>query len=214
ITCVGHSKKELIEILDKMKTNGIINVLALRGDSPRDEKEWKPELDGFSFAYQLCDLVKSYGDLFSCGVAGFPEGHPEAPNKEADIKYLKNKIDHGGEFVITQLFYDNRDYFEYVSQVRNIGVENRIIPGILPIMNFKSVEKFCSFIEASIPPRLYDIFTPIKDDLEITRKKGVQVAIEQCSALLDGGAPGLHFYTLNKLDPIKKIVNKLKPYFE
>jgi len=143
ITCVGHSKQELIEILDLMKDNGIMNVLALRGDPPRGVKEWKPEPGGFQYAYQLCDLIsKSYGDNFSCGVAGFPEGHPEAPNTEADAQYLKNKIDHGGEFIITQLFYDNKDYFEYVSRLRNIGVNNRIIPGILPVFNLLPLQHF------------------------------------------------------------------------
>ncbi|MFX0124172.1 MAG: methylenetetrahydrofolate reductase [NAD(P)H] [Candidatus Hodarchaeota archaeon] len=213
ITCVGHSKQDLVKILDTMKTNGIVNVLALRGDPPRDVKDWKPEPDGFSYAYQLCDLVsRSYRDYFSCGVAGFPEGHPEAPNKEIDVIYLKNKLDHGGEFIITQLFYENRDYFDYVSRLRQIGIVNRIIPGILPVFNFTNLKKFCAFCGATIPQRYYDIFIPLENDIEATQKKGIELAVKQCTELLKRGAPGLHFYTLNKLGPIKEIVTNLREF--
>ena len=213
ITCIGHSRQDLIEILDTMKANGIVNVLALRGDPPRGEEEWRPDPKGFTYAYQLCELVmKSYGGYFSRGVAGFPEGHPEAPDKETDAKYLKNKIEQGGEFIITQLFYENKDYFDYVSRLRNLGIDNRIIPGILPVFNFKNLKNFCAFCGATIPQRFYGIFTPIEIDIEATQKKGVELAIEQCTELLDGGAPGLHFYTLNNLDPIKEIVINLKEY--
>ncbi len=211
ITCVGHSKQDLTKTLDLMKANGIVNVLALRGDPPRDVKDWKPKPDGFSYAYQLCDLIsKSYSGQFSFGVAGFPEGHPETPNKDLDINYLKNKIEHGAEFVITQLFYENKDYFDYVSRLCNIGVNKRIIPGIMPVLNFKNVKNFCKFAATSIPLRIHEIFNPIEDDLEATTKMGVKLAIEQCTELLEGGAPGLHFYTLNKLDPIREIVNSIK----
>ena len=213
ITCIGHSRQDLTEILDDIKANGIVNVLALRGDTPRGSKEWKPEPDGFMHAYQLCDLLKkSYGDYFSCGVAGFPEGHPEAPNKEIDAIYLKNKIEHGAEFIITQLFYENKDYFDYVTRIRNINVNNRVIPGILPVLNFRSLKNFCGFCGATIPPRFYDIFGPLEDDLKATERKGIEIAINQCTELLEGGAPGLHFYTLNKLEPIKEIVVKLSEF--
>lgn len=215
ITCVGHSKQDLVRILDAMKANGVVNVLALRGDPPRDVNDWRPDPDGFMYAYQLCDLVsRSYGDFFSCGVAGFPEGHPEAPNKGIDAEYLKNKIDHGGEFIITQLFYENSDYFDYVTRLKQIGITKRIIPGILPVFNFKNLKKFCAFCGATIPQRFYDIFGPLEDDLKATQEKGVELAVEQCTELLEGGAPGLHFYTLNKLDPIKEIVVNLKEKLE
>ena len=213
ITCVDHSKQDLIEILDLMKANGIVNVLALRGDPPRGVKDWSPNPDGFSFAYQLCDLVsRSYGDTFSCGVAGFPEGHPEAPNRRMDIEYLKNKIDHGGEFIITQLFYENSDYFDYVSRLEQINITTRIIPGILPVFNFKNLKNFCAFSGATIPQRFYDIFSPLEDDIKATQDKGIELAVDQCTKLLEGGAPGLHFYTLNKMDPIKEIVTNLKEF--
>lgn len=213
ITCVGHSRQDLTEILDNIKANGIVNVLALRGDPPHGVKEWKPEPGGLMHAYQLCDLLKkSYREYFSCGVAGFPEGHPEAPNKEIDAKYMKNKIEHGGEFIITQLFYENKDYFDYVTRLHNINVNNRVIPGILPVVNFKNLKNFCAFCGATIPSRFYDIFGPLEDDLKATERKGIEIAINQCTELLEGGAPGLHFYTLNKLDPIKEIVVKLREY--
>ncbi|UCG89867.1 MAG: methylenetetrahydrofolate reductase [NAD(P)H] [Candidatus Heimdallarchaeota archaeon] len=213
ITCVGHSKQDLIDILDTMKANRIVNILALRGDPPKGIKMWKPTPDGLEYAYQLCDLVsRSYGDYFSCGVAGFPEGHPEAPNKEIDIKHLKNKIEHGGEFIITQLFYENKDYFDFVTRLRDISVNERVIPGILPVFNFKNLKNFCAFCGATIPPRFYDVFGPIEDDLQATERQGIEIAIKQCTELLEGGAPGLHFYTLNKLDPIKEIVVNLRKY--
>ncbi|MFX0013366.1 MAG: methylenetetrahydrofolate reductase [NAD(P)H] [Promethearchaeota archaeon] len=215
ITCVGHSRQDLIEILDTMKANGIFNVLALRGDPPRGEDKWKPDPKGFTYAYQLCDLVKNrYGDSFSCGVAGFPEGHPEALNKEIDVKHLKNKIEQGGEFIITQLFYENKDYFDFVLRVRNLGINTRIIPGILPVFNFKNLRNFCAFCGATIPHRFYDIFNPLENDLKATERMGIEIAIKQCIELLEGGAPGLHFYTLNKLDPIKEIVINISEYLK
>ncbi|MFX1284637.1 MAG: methylenetetrahydrofolate reductase [NAD(P)H] [Promethearchaeota archaeon] len=214
ITCVGHSKQDLIDILDTMKANGIVNILALRGDPPKGVKTWKPTPNGLEYAYQLCDLVSEfYGNYFSCGVAGFPEGHPEALSKEIDIKYLKNKIEHGGEFIITQLFYENKDYFDYVDRLHKISINNRVIPGILPVFNFKNLKNFCAFCGATIPQRFHDIFGPLEDDLKTTERKGIEIAINQCVELLEGGAPGLHFYTLNKLDPIKEIVVKLKEFF-
>jgi methylenetetrahydrofolate reductase (NADPH) len=214
ITCVNHSKQELVEILDTMKTNGVFNVLALRGDPPRGVKDWVPDPDGFLYAYQLCDLVSSsYKDTFSCGVAGFPESHPEAPNKEIDAVYLKQKIDHGAEFIITQLFYENSDYFDYISRLKRIGVTNRVIPGILPVFNFTNLKKFCAFCGASVPQRFYEIFGPLESDLKATGEKGVEIAVKQCKELLERGVPGLHFYTLNKLDPIQKIVTSLKRFF-
>lgn len=213
ITCVGHSRTQLIEILDLMKINKIMNILALRGDPPRGVKEWKPTANGFSYAYELCDLLRtSYDGHFSYGVAGFPEGHPESPNKDLDAKFLKNKIEHGAEFVLTQLFYENQFYYDYVSRLRNIGVTTRIIPGILPILNFKNAKNFSAFCGATITPRFHDLFEPINGDLAAMEKKGVELAIDQCIDLLKNGASGIHLYTLNKLNPIKEIIHGLKDF--
>lgn len=209
-TCVGHSKEELNSIIAEMKKRNICNILALRGDAPEGDEFWTPAPDGLEYCYQLVELIRSCGDFFSIGVAGFPEGHIDCPDKETDSKYLKIKIDAGAEFVITQLFFDNKDYFEYLERVRRIGVEVRIIPGILPITNYQTLLKFCKTCGATIPQKVHDIFRPLDGNDEATYKAGVEFAIKQCNELLEGGAPGLHFYTLNKVDPTREILNRIK----
>ncbi len=210
LTCVGHSKAELKAIIEKMKEKNICNILALRGDAPEGVEHWEPAPDGLEYCYQLIELIRSYDSFFSIGVAGFPEGHIDCPDKETDSRYLKIKIDAGGEFVITQLFFDNKDYFEYLERVRKVGVTVRIIPGIIPITNYQQLLRFCKTCGATIPQRVHDIFKPLDDDAEATYKAGVQFVVEQCNELLGGGAPGLHFYTLNKVDPTREILNKIK----
>ena len=210
LTCVGHSKAELKAIIEKMKEKNICNILALRGDPPQGVEHWEPAPDGFEYCYQLIELIRSYGGFFSIGVAGFPEGHIDCPDKETDSKYLKIKIDAGGEFVITQLFFDNKDYFEYLERVRKIGVKVRIIPGILPVTDYQTLLRFCNTCGSTIPQRVHDIFKPLDGDAEATYKTGVEFAVEQCNELLEGGAPGLHFFTLNKVDPTREILNKIK----
>ena len=210
LTCGGHSKAELEAIIEKMKEKNICNILALLGDPPQGVEQWEPTPDGFEYCYQLVKLIHSYGDFFSIGVAGFPEGHINCPDKETDSKYLKIKMDAGGEFVITQLFFSSGDYFEYLKRVRNIGVTVRIIPGILPITDYQILLKFCSTCGATIPQRVHDIFKPLDGDSETTYKAGVEFAVEQCNELLEGGAPGLHFFALNKVEPTREILNKIK----
>jgi methylenetetrahydrofolate reductase (NADPH) len=209
-TCVGHSKDELKAIITEMQKRNIRNILALRGDAPQGEKDWKPAPDGFEYCYQLIELIRSFGDFFSVGVAGFPEGHINCPDKETDSKYLKIKIDAGGEFVITQLFFDNKDYFEYLDRIRKAGVTVPIIPGILPITDYQTLLKFCNTCGATIPQKVHGIFKPLDGDAESTYKMGVKFAVQQCKDLLKGGVPGLHFYTLNKVDPVRKILSEIR----
>ena len=214
MTCISQSKQQMIEILDLMKENGIVNVLALRGDPPRKVQGWKKHPNGFSYAYELCELITAtYKGDFSCGVAGFPEGHPDTPNKELDAQYLKNKIDHGAEYVITQLFYENGYYFDYLTRLRKIGVKTRVIPGILPILNYKNVIKFSEFCGSSIPQRIHKEFRQIDGNQEAMQSKGVELAIEQCIELLKRKTVGIHLYTLNKLEPIREIVKNIKDHF-
>jgi len=209
-TCVGHSQEELKKILEKMKKNNIRNILALRGDAPEGEEFWTPAPDGLEYCYQLIELIKEHGDFFSIGVAGFPEGHIHCPDKDTDTKYLKIKIDKGGEFVITQLFFDNKDYFEYVERARKAGVRVKILPGVLTITNYKTLLKFCGTCGATIPQKIHDIFKPLEGDDEAVYKAGVDFAAEQCRELLKGGAPGLHFYSLNKVEPTREVLNKVR----
>ena len=208
-TCVGHSQEDLKRVLEEMKKNNIRNILALRGDAPEGEKEWKPAPDGLEYCYQLIELIRSYGDFFSIGVAGFPEGHIDCPDKETDSKYLKIKIDSGGEFVITQLFFDNKDYFEYLERAKKVGVNVRILPGIIPITNYQTLLRFCKTCGATIPQKIHDIFKPLDGDDEATYKAGVEFVVNQCNDLLAGGSPGLHFYSLNKVEPTKEILSKI-----
>jgi len=190
---------------------GICNILALRGDPPEGEKIWKKTPGGFEYSYQLCQFIRSmHRDYFSIGAAGFPECHISCPDKEADSKYLKMKQDAGADFVVTQLFFDNKHYFEYLERTKKAGVTVRIIPGILPITNYQSLLKFCSNCGAHIPKNIHDIFKPLDGDDEATHKSGVEFSIKQCQELIDNGAPGLHFFTLDKIDPVRQIFNALR----
>ena len=209
-TCVGHSQEELKKILGKMKEKNICNVLALRGDAPEGEEFWTPSPDGLEYSYQLVKLIKSFGDFFSIGVAGFPEGHIHCPDKETDSKHLKIKMDAGGEFIMTQLFFDNKDYFEYLERTKKVGVNARIFPGMLTITNYKTLLRFCATCGATIPEKVHDIFKPLADNPEATYKAGVDFAVDQCRELLKGGAPGLHFYSLNKVEPTREVINRVR----
>ncbi len=210
ITCVRHSRQEIKEIIQHIKQRNICNVLALRGDPPQDAEHWEPHRDGFEYSYQLCEEIKKYDDFFCIGVAGFPEGHIDCPNKDADSKYLKLKIDNGAQFVITQLFLNNQDYFEYVERIRKAGVKERIIPSILPITNYQNLVKFCKKCGATIPNEVHNIFKPLDGNNEATYNAGVKFAVKQCNELLAKGAPGLHFITLNKIDPPRKILSNIE----
>lgn len=209
-TCVGHSQEELKIILGEMKKRNICNILALRGDAPEGEEFWAPAKDGLEYCYQLAELIRSYGEFFSIGVAGFPEGHIDCPDKETDSKYLKIKIDAGAEFVITQLFFDNKDYFEYLERAKAVGVNAPIFPGIIPITNYKTLLRFCDICGATISPRVHDIFKPLEGNAEATYKAGIEFTVQQCNDLLAGGAPGLHFYSLNKIEPTREILSRIQ----
>jgi methylenetetrahydrofolate reductase (NADPH) len=209
-TCVVHTRHEIKGILDQLQDRNIRNILALRGDPPKDNPGWKPGPDNFQYASELVGFIRdNYGDFFSIGVAGFPEGHPLAPGREFDAAILKKKIAAGGEFVMTQLFFDNQDYFDYVKRLRALGVTVRVIPGILPVTNYEGVVNFCKGCGASVPERIHAIFRPIADDKDKTLEAGIRLAIEQCRELLDRGAPGIHLYTLNKVEPVRTILGAL-----
>ncbi|MFA5629712.1 MAG: methylenetetrahydrofolate reductase [Dehalococcoidales bacterium] len=212
-SCVGETKAALREKIVEMESKNINNIFALRGDPPAGDENWKPAADGCKYAYELVEMIREHGDYFSIGVAGFPECHIDCPGKELDAIYLKKKIDTGGEFVITQIFFDNKDYFDYVDRLRKIGVTARILPGIMAITNYQKLISFCKTCGASVPQRVHDIFAPLDGDDEATYQAGLEFTIQQCKDLLDGGAPGIQFFTLNKLDPIREVVENIKHYF-
>lgn len=211
LTCVCHTKEEIQKILNEIKARGIQNVLALRGDPPKDNPNWQPGADNFKYSCELCQFIRnSFGDYFGIGVAGFPEGHVLCPNRELDAQYLKTKIDAGADYVITQLFFNNQDYFDYVKRLRKLGVTSRIIPGIIPITDYNGIVNFCKTCGAGIPEEIHQIFAPLQNDKEKTLQAGIDFAIKQCRELLAGGAPGLHFYTLNKLSPVDVILKAVR----
>jgi methylenetetrahydrofolate reductase (NADPH) len=211
LTCVLHTKNEIKDILTDMNKRGIYNVLALRGDAPRDNPNWTPGINNFKYSWELVAFIRElFKDQFSIGVAGFPEGHILCPDREQDTRYLKNKIVKGADYVITQLFFKDQDYFDYVVRLKKLGVNSRIIPGILPITDYPALVRFTAMCGASIPQEVHDIFRPIAEDREKTLAAGIDFCLKQCRELLKGGAPGLHFYTLNKIHPVDVIIQELK----
>jgi len=211
LTCVCHTKEEIRTILTDIKARGISNVLALRGDAPKDQPDWQPGSDNFHYSFELCHFIRAHFDQhFSVGVAGFPEGHVLCPDREQDAKYLRMKIDNGGDYVITQLFFNNQDYFDYVARLRRLGVTARVLPGIMLITNYPSLVKFCATCGCTVSDRVRKIFEPIQDNPEKTLAAGIDFTIQQCRELLDGGAPGLHFYVLNKSHPVDAILKEVR----
>jgi len=209
LTCVLHTRDEIKNILTDIKHRGINNVLALRGDPPQDNPNWTPGPENFQYSSELCAFIrKNFGDYFGIGVAGFPEGHILCRDRDQDARYLKAKIDNGADFVITQLFFDNRDYFEYVKRLRKLGITARVLPGILPITDYNSLLRFCKLCGTTVTDEVKRIFEPIQTDKERTLAEGIKFAVKQCRELLSGGAPGLHFYALNKFHPVDQILRE------
>jgi methylenetetrahydrofolate reductase (NADPH) len=209
LTCVGHSQAELQEVLTELKDRGIENVMCLRGDPPRGETSFVPTVDGFSYALELVRLARSISD-FCIGVAGYPEAHPECLDKQLDLDHLKAKVDCGADFVTTQLFFDNRDYFDFRERARRIGVPHRIIPGIMPITNYRQMVRFTQMCGATIPTVLHERLEPVADDPHAVLEIGVDWAWRQCEELLAGGAPGIHFYTMNRSLATQRIFERLR----
>jgi len=211
LTCVLNTKDDIKNIVENIKNLGIKNILALRGDPPKDNPGWQPGPENLKYSSELCEFIRSlYGDYFGIGVAGFPEGHLLCPNREIDAHYLKLKIEAGADYVITQLFFDNKDYFEYVQRLRRRGIEARIITGIVPITDYKAIVNFCRLCGAGIPQSVHETFGPLQDDSEATLQEGIRFAIHQCRELLENGAPGIHFYTLNKVSPTDAILSEVR----
>jgi methylenetetrahydrofolate reductase (NADPH) len=181
-----------------MKDHGIENVLALRGDPPRGATGWTPVEGGFRHANELTAFVREHFSM-SIGGACYPEKHHEAPSLEADIENLKKKVDAGAEFLITQLFFDNDAYWRFVEKVRAEGIDVPIVPGIMPVLNFANLQRIASLSPGTaIPSGLLRAFETADGDDEASLETGVDFAAEQCRALLANGAPGIHFYTLNR----------------
>jgi len=197
LTCVGHTAEEIGGILDSLWNAGIRNVLALRGDPPQGQSQFVVTPGGFAYADQLVAYVKSKYD-FCIGVAGYPEGHPQCLNKTRDLEHLKRKVDNGGCFVVTQLFFDNADFYAFRDNAQRIGIRVPIVAGIMPITNVAQIKRFVSMCGAKIPHPLLLKLEAVENDPEASYATGVEYAIRQCEDLINHGVDGLHFYTLNK----------------
>jgi methylenetetrahydrofolate reductase (NADPH) len=209
LTCVGSSQEELRSILGTLKNKGIQNILALRGDPPQGQDRFEKPENGFAYANELVEFIRKHYD-FCVGVAGYPEGHVECPDKKTDLENLKRKVDAGADFIVTQLFFDNRFYFDFVEQARNIGIEIPIIPGIMPILNVKQTQRFTKMCGSTIPEALMKKLESSQDEPETVRKIGIEHATLQCELLLQEEAPGIHFYTLNRSNATLKILESLR----
>ena len=209
LTCVGHTAAEIADILDRLKEAGIDNVLALRGDPPKGQQEFVRTLGGFGYAEELVKFIRT-DYPFCLGAAAYPEGHVETSDKDADLRHLKAKVDAGADFLITQLFFESRLYFDFVNRARAIGIDVPILPGIMPVTNVSSLEKFTTLCGASIPAKLRERLERVRDDEEAVHDIGVEWATEQCHALLQGGAPGIHFYTLNRSRSTTRVFQNLQ----
>ncbi len=211
LTCIGHSKRELLDILNDYKNIGIQNILALRGDIPVNMENFQQPEDGCRFAVELVELIREkFGDYFCIAVAAYPEGHPESPNLEREILFFKKKVEAGADFAITQMFFDNRYFYEFLEKVEKERINIPIIPGIMPITNFKQIRKFALMCGATIPEELVKKLEAVEDKPEEVKKIGIEYATKQCIDLLEHGVKGLHFYTLNKSDATLQIYKNIK----
>jgi methylenetetrahydrofolate reductase (NADPH) len=210
LACVGHTRGELSEILDRVRSADVDNVLCLRGDPPRDQPMHHATVDGFRFASELVGFVRGGAWGFDVGCACYPEGHLENPSRDDDLARLKQKVEAGAQFLITQLFYDNAFYFDFVGRARAAGITVPIVPGIMPFTHFDQIERISRMCGATIPMRMRLELERRKDDPESILQLGVAHATVQCTELLARGAPGVHFYTLNRSRASRMILTALR----
>ncbi len=209
LTCVNHTRAEVGALLEKIRALDCKNILALRGDAPGGG-DFSPTPGGFEFSAQLVEFIRAQGN-FSVGVAGFPEGHIANKNgKHADWQHLKEKVDAGADFVITQLFFDNADYFEFCDHAENkLGIRVPLVPGVLAILSAGQITRFTQLCGSKIPPSLRAKLDALGTDDEAAMEFGIEYATRQCEELLRAGAPGLHFYTLNKAHSTVQVLKNL-----
>ena len=208
-TCVGATTDELHGALRQMRDAGLDNVLALRGDPPRGETSFTRTEGGLGYASELAALVAQDYDFCIAGAA-YPEVHPEAHGAESDLRHLKEKVDAGVRVLITQLFFDNEAYFAFVARAREIGIDVPIIPGIMPITNVAQIKRFTAMCGARIPADLQEALERRADDADAVAALGASYAALQCAELLEHGAPGIHFYTLNRSPSTRAILQALR----
>jgi methylenetetrahydrofolate reductase (NADH) len=209
LTCVGATQAEISEVLEQLRDGAIDNVIALRGDPPRGQTSFVVTEGGFAHANELIDYMRSRYS-FCIAAACYPEKHPEASSIADDILRAKQKVEAGAEYLITQLFFDNKDYFSFVSRAREIGIKVPIVPGIMPITNLSQIKRFTAMCGASIPAELLARLEATGGDNDAVSAIGVEHATAQCRELLSDGAPGIHFYTLNRSTATVDILERLR----
>jgi len=209
LTCVGANREQTRAVVEQLVASGVENVLALRGDPPQGATTIEPTDDGFQYASDLIQFLAQHYEL-SLGGACYPETHPEARSSDADLEVAKRKQDAGVGFLTTQLFFDDAHYFRFVDAARRLGVTIPIVPGIMPITNVAQIQRFTRMCGASIPAQLLRRLEDMQDDPGAVMATGIEHAITQCRALLAGGAPGVHFYTLNKSHATRSVLAALR----
>jgi methylenetetrahydrofolate reductase (NADH) len=209
LSCVGETTEGLAATLDRIAAAGIENVFALRGDPPRGQPDFVQPEGGLGSAAELAEFISSRWD-FTIGGACFPEVHPEAPDLDTDLEYLKTKVEAGASFLITQLFFDNQVYFDFAAAARERGIEVPILAGVIPVASFAQTKRICDLCDASIPPRLEAAFAAADGDERAEFELGVAYAAQQCAELLIGGAPGIHFYALNRAPATRAVLGALR----
>ncbi|HSR36390.1 MAG TPA: methylenetetrahydrofolate reductase [NAD(P)H] [Desulfurivibrionaceae bacterium] len=209
LTCVGSTKGEMLELLSRYAENGIENILALRGDPPKGQSEWREPADGFAYAADLVAFIKKHFPQMCVSVAGFPEGHPQTPNRLKEIDYLKAKVDAGADYIVTQLFFDNRDFYDFRERCEHAGITVPIIAGIMPIATRQGLARMAELAAGSrFPARLLRAVDRAASD-EHVEKVGIHWATEQVRDLIDNDVRGIHFYTLNNSKATLKIYEAL-----
>ena len=209
LTCVGSTESDLCEVVGRLIGSGVENVLALRGDPPKGETSFQATAGGFAHASELIGYLEDNYQL-DIGAACYPENHIESPDAESDLDWTRAKVQNGASFLVTQLFFDNQRYFDFVARARAAGIRVPIVPGIMPITNVAQVERFTQLCGASIPAALRARLDAVREDPGACMATGIEHAIRQCRELLERGAPGVHFYTLNKSFATRSILAALR----
>ena len=212
LTCVGSSRDELREYLTHAKDRGVDHIVALRGDPPQGESEFRPVAGGLRYANELVTLIREEFPDFGIAVAGYPEKHREAPNPEVDLENLRRKVDCGADVVLTQLFYDNEDFFRFRDRCEQAGIRAPIVPGMLPVTNLAQIQRISSLCGAKLPEEFVADLQQHDDDNEGQFEVGVEFATRQVQSLLDSRVPGLHFYVLNKSQATVRVLEAVEGF--
>ncbi|MFO1008174.1 MAG: methylenetetrahydrofolate reductase [NAD(P)H] [Planctomycetaceae bacterium] len=208
-TCVGSTRQELLDWLEQSWQTGVRNIMALRGDPPQGQTEFKAVEGGLTHANQLVELIRQHYPEMGIGVAGYPEKHPEAKDLDTDLVNLKRKVDAGADAVFTQLFYENANFLKFRDRCEKLGIKIPVVPGIMPITEFARIKRITSMCGAVFPTSLASRLEAVQHDTQAQFDIGVEFAIQQCRELIDAGVPGMHFYVLNRSESCERILEGL-----